>query len=234
MTLWTFAFLFSFILLLPIFYPKGLDEWLDTALQPDYLILLGSPLAALALARGFTANKVESQTEVKPYAPPSLPGVVPPDSYLSVASSGSAIASGTTSSTGAPSSLTNLVTTDAGQADVFKFQYLCLNVVVLAYFLIIFLPHAGDGLPDLPDTLVALAAVSAAGYSTNKYVQTDLWPTISSVVPDRIVFGDDTSGDKQLHIYGVNFGDQDPNATSEMSQVLLDGRALLRQDRLEV
>jgi hypothetical protein len=51
--------------------------------------------------------------------------------------------------------------------------------------------------------------------------QTDLWPTIRSVKPERIVFGDGTASGTHLDIYGANFGEQDPNYISELSQVWL-------------
>jgi hypothetical protein len=51
--------------------------------------------------------------------------------------------------------------------------------------------------------------------------QTDLWPTIRSVKPDCIALGDGKARHTQLDIYGANFGEQDPDSMSELSQVWL-------------
>jgi hypothetical protein len=151
--LWTYAVFFSLLLLL--FHPQGLDRFIKDGLQAEYLVLLGSPAAAAILAKTFTTTKVQEGTIPKPEAEED-PGLV--------------------------DGITQAVSNDEGRADLFDFQYFLFNVVALSYFFWNFLPDPQDGLPDLPETLVALTGLAAAGYATKKGLATN-FPTLTGVYP---------------------------------------------------
>jgi hypothetical protein len=190
---WTFVFV-SALLTLLLFYLSKLGDVLVN-LQPEYLVLLGSPAAAALLAKKFTGDQIEEGTTVKPQATeqPTL-----------------------------GSALTQTVTTDDGNADLFDFQYVLFTLLTIAYFLATFVPNPAAGLPDLPDTLVALSGLSAASYATKKGLWTDSPPTISAVSPSLLFVGKDN---EQITITGTNFGDRDPGVP-DASKVLLNGRPL--------
>jgi hypothetical protein len=118
--------------------------------------------------------------------------------------------------------LTQLYSDDDGDTDLADFQYLCFNLVLLAYFLYVFLFNPENGLPDLPDVLLALAGVAATGYASNKYFQSNPPPTINSADPKRIVLGQDPA----LDIAGANFGEEDPLSMPQLCHVMLNGRPL--------
>jgi hypothetical protein len=67
-------------------------------------------------------------------------------------------------------------------------------------------------LPDLSTGMVALLAISHAGYLANKTVQapgpSDVGPTITGLLPSNQI---DFDKDKSIVITGVNFGEADPN-----------------------
>jgi hypothetical protein len=137
--LWTYAVFFSLLVLL--FHPNGLAKFTKHGLQAEYLILLGSPAAVAILAKMSTTSKVASGTLAKPEAeddPSAVDGVA------------------------------QAVSNDEGRTDLFDFQYLLFNVVALLYFFWRFLPEPRKGLPNLPETLVALTGVAAAGYATKR------------------------------------------------------------------
>jgi hypothetical protein len=68
-------------------------------------------------------------------------------------------------------------------------QYVVFNLIALAYFLNALFGHLGDGLPDMPDTLIALTGVSAASYLATKAAARSAAPSIGSVVPRVVVIG---------------------------------------------
>lgn len=71
---------------------------------------------------------------------------------------------------------------DMGNADLVDTQYLLFNLVALAFFVVTFVMQAEDGLPDIPDVLVALTGVAAATYVGNKAVLREA-PTLLRIVP---------------------------------------------------
>ena len=123
-------------------------------MQAEYLVLLGSPAAAV-LAKTFTSTQVANGTTSKPPAEED-PGLVE----------------------GAAQAISN----DEGRTDLFDFQYFLFNVVALLYFFGKFLPQPQEGLPNLPPTLVALTGVAAAAYATKKGLPTDV-PVLTGVYP---------------------------------------------------
>jgi hypothetical protein len=189
---WTYVFFFAVLWL--ILWQVGSFEELWANLQPEYLILLGSPAAAALLAKKFTSDHVEDQSVVQPPAtePPTL-----------------------------QTAATETITTNDGQADLFNFQYVLFNLLAIIFFFSHFLPKPEEGLPHLPETLVALTGLSAAGYAAKKGWETHGMPAISSVTPSMLLFGKDA----QMTITGVNFGDPDKEYP-QRNNVLLAGRLL--------
>ena len=98
-------------------------------------------------------------------------------------------------STGVEKGLAEVVSNDAGQADLLDLQYFAFDIVALLYFLIQFLTvtavDPSKGLPTIPPTLLALAGVSTTGYLVKKALETGVAPTISSVSPLRVQLGQD-------------------------------------------
>jgi len=71
-------------------------------------------------------------------------------------------------STGESLGAGQLIQNDAGDADLGDFQYVLFNFVAIAYFVVTLLQHPTAGLPHIPDVLLGLTSVSAAGYVTKK------------------------------------------------------------------
>jgi hypothetical protein len=73
----------------------------------------------------------------------------------------------------------NLIANDAGHTDIGDLQYVLFNAVAMIFFLGTLLQSPQDGLPHIPDVLLGLTSVSAAGYVGKK--------TLSSVAPTATV-----------------------------------------------
>lgn len=161
-------------------------------LQPAYYVLLGFPLTAAVAAKALVTSKVADGTLVKPPA----------------------------DQTGTSQGLSEIVSNDQGETDLVDFQYLAFNLLTLAFFALEFLTRPASGLPDLPPTLIALAGLSAATYTTKKALETSPTPTISKVVPTRIPL---TAG---THII-IAGGDLGPwSGAGSAARVMLDSVAL--------
>lgn len=212
--LWTYAVLFVFTYLLLVerivFRPKGcpadgsdgpscrlippvdpalqgaLAKLVAAALQPEYIVLLGLPVGLAIAAKALTTNKVATGALVKPDAIQD----------------------------GVKAGLAEVVTDDQGRADLLDFQYALFNLYTLSYFLVQFATHQADGLPELPPTLLMLSGVSGAAYITKKTLETSVGPSVTRVVPSRIVL----TKDEKLTLVGAGF--------LEPCDVLLDGRLL--------
>jgi hypothetical protein len=190
--LWTYAIVFA---LLSILFNSGIDGFLKDGLQPEYLLLLGSPAAAAVLSKYFTVTKLQDGTIVKePAADDPLP----------------------------TQALVDVLTNDKGRADLFDFQYFLFTVVGLLYFFVAFCPHPEQGLPDLPETLVALTSASAAGYLTKKGLESDVKPTITAVIPANRI---DFDQDHELVVNGFSFGEVD-SKVPPTNAILLGGKPL--------
>jgi hypothetical protein len=141
--LWTYAILFAFIAILLHTRGDGLD---DVKLSDQYLLLLGIPAAAAVTAAGVTQSNVASGKLTK------TPAAEPPSAVEGAG---------------------QLVSDDAGNADLLDAQYLAFSLLLLAYFLMQFLAAESVELPNLPDTLVGLTGVSAASYVAKKSLEKD-------------------------------------------------------------
>lgn len=178
--LWTFAVLYAFAFLLLWGRSLGcdgaegdttrceearearatFDEVAARGVQEEYYALLGLPLAAALASKAITSAKVADRDVVKHGIDPDHKGFMP--------------------------GLAEVVADDDGETDLVDFQYFAFNLLTLAFFFTEFLTRPGNGLPDLPPTLIALAGVSTAGYATKKALERAPSPKATSVQPERI------------------------------------------------
>jgi hypothetical protein len=225
--LWTYAVLFAFSYMLVIGRVPydasgrpsvGLDDafadFVGAELQPEYIALLGLPVAAAVAAKALTTGKVAQNQVSKP--PSEKSGV------------GAGVA--------------EIVSNDAGQGDLLDFQYFAFNVVALVYFFVAFASSSAEnpseGLPEIPVTLLTLAGVSTTSYVVKKALESGVAPAITSVAPLRVQLGTDT----KLVIIGSGFlsgrgtdaarrsGVAATTTATQLNQVLLDGRQLIVED----
>ena len=148
--LWTYVVVFAIVSILA---NDAVDAFTAEDFNAEYLILLGSPAAAALLAKTFVVNKLANGTLTKTPAA-NDPGFL--------------------------EGFAQVISEDDGSADLFDFQYFLFTVAAITYFLWDFLPSPENGLPDIPDALVALTGVSAAGYVSKKGLERD---TPARVVP---------------------------------------------------
>lgn len=149
----TFAIVLALLLLL--FFGKDFSE---LELQPEYLLLLGSPAAAALLAKTFTSTKVSNGTVEKTEAPaPSVTDVVTDDEGH----------------------------TDLFDFQYFLFNLVLLWFAVEMFRTLSDPNRLADEayfLPPLPLSLVGLTSASAAGYVVKKGLATES-PTLQAVYP---------------------------------------------------
>jgi hypothetical protein len=174
--LWTYAVWFAFLSILLHTNGHGLAH---AVLEQQYLLLLGLPVGSAIAAKAFTQNKVAQGKLVSKL-------VAQPDALRP--------------QTNVIRGIGQLFSNDANQPDLLDTQYFGFNLLLFAYFLTRFLSEQ-KGLPHLPDALVALAGVSAAGYVSKKGVQRDDQPAIRSITPDPAKPGD------KITIQAVNLAD---------------------------
>jgi hypothetical protein len=124
------------------------NNFVNTDLQSEYYVLMGFPITAALAAKALTTNKVISGTVVKP----PLEG----------------------GEQGLTQSVSEIVGNDEGEADLLDAQYFAFTLLTLAFFAIEFFTHPAKGLPNLPQTLVALSGFSVAAYTTKKALETNV------------------------------------------------------------
>jgi IPT/TIG domain len=214
--LWTYAVLFTLGYMLVLGravrgaeppgtgrYDDALSTYLNAGFRPEYVALLGLPVAGAIAAKAITTGKVIRADIIKPPA---------------------------ATKSGVASGLAEAISDDSGQIDLLDFQYFAFNVVALLYFFIDFATGAAtdptEGFPTIPATLLALSGLSTAAYLTKKQMETGLMPVISSVTPMRVVLGKD----HKMLITGEGFLSQGNLINSMFNAVLLDGRPLATVD----
>lgn len=105
------------------------------------------------------------------------------------ASTQSKIARGTLTKAPGNPSVTDLITDDSGNVDLYDFQYVLFNILALVIVIVSFAASPGKGLPDIPAFLAILTGGSALAYTANKVTATDV-PQITSVMPPIARIGD--------------------------------------------
>jgi hypothetical protein len=211
--LWTYAVLFTLVYMIVLGrrllggvhtpgvhqYGDAMKHFLDAGFRPEYIALLGLPIAGAVAAKGIISGKVVNEQLLK--APASdQPGV--------------------------GRGLAEVVCGDTGQTDLLDFQYAAFNLVALLYFFISFATTSAidpsKGMPTIPPTLLSLAGVSTLAYLAKKQLETGLAPVITSVTPMRVLLGTDP----EIQITGDGFYAQGKAVNTMFNQVLLDGHPL--------
>jgi len=110
-------------------------------------------------------------------------------SAFAKASVQSKIAQGTlTKTTGTPS-VSDLISDDNGNTDLYDFQYVLFNILALLIVIISFWVHPENGLPDVPAFLAILTGGSALTYTVNKAIAAG-GAQIAKVTPPKARIGD--------------------------------------------
>ena len=167
--LWTAAVVWALIdlLLLARAYPSGnlFTHAVTNSWRPEYLVLLGLPLAAATAAKAVVAGANSG------YGPATS------DSSSTVASSlnlgrvyvRDPVPPG---AWGFLAGVAELFTGDDDAVAWPDLQYVVFTLITLTYFAVQFLAQPTDGLPAVPAALLTLMGVSATGYTANKIVNT--------------------------------------------------------------
>ena len=145
----------------------GFGRLVQHPLQPEYLVLLGIPVAAAVAAKALMTNKVLNGDVTKTIG----------------------------TSEGVLAGAAETVRKDAGSADLLDFQYAAFNAIALVYFFATFLGTTASnpdaGLPGIPPTLLGLSGVSALSYVAKKSLEKGTAPEVLGVSPRRVVLQHD-------------------------------------------
>jgi hypothetical protein len=176
---------------------QDLSEVLGEGFRAEYLLLLGLPVGTAVFAKWSTASKVEEGKVSKP----------PPDDEQRTV----------------VSAVTETIANDRGELDLLDFQYMAFTVFALGYFFLALLTQPQDGLPEIPEALLALVGASTVSYAVKKGMEGgEEKPTVTAVVPSLIIAGTD----KEVAVTGRNFLSHPANKPSTLSAVTLGGRRL--------
>lgn len=164
--LWTAAVVWALVdlLLLARAYPRGnlFSGAVTTNWRPEYLVLLGLPVAAATAAK---AAVVTANSGLGPLKSTSAAQSLGLDrGYVRHPVSQEA--------KGFWTGVAELFTGDDGAVAWADLQYVVFTLITLAYFVAQFLARPADGLPPVPAALLTLMGVSASAYTANKIVST--------------------------------------------------------------
>jgi len=123
----------------------------DQTLKSQHLLLLGIPTTTAVAAK--STHKHHKLTTAKPHQ-----RINPQTEKSALPGADRRLRHG----------VGQLFSDDSGQPDLLDSQYFGLTLVLLVWFVSAFMSHPAAGLPVLPQTLVALSGVSAAGYAAKK------------------------------------------------------------------
>ena len=128
--------------------------------RPEYLVLLGLPVAAATTAKAVVASANSGRGPVS--SQPQSPG------------SGRTYVRGSVPDgvRGILTGVAELITGDDGAVAWADLQYVVFTLITLTYFAAQFLARPADGLPPVPAALLTLIGVSASTYTANKIVNT--------------------------------------------------------------
>ena len=136
--------LFAFVAAKLHHYPQALDKIMHSGLAGQYALLIGGPLGAAIASKGIVANQVkEKKITHEPEEEPAK-----------------------------RTEILQVVEGDGGQTDLGNFQYVLFNLVAVVYFAGTVIQSPLSGLPHIPDILLGLTRVAAAGYVTKKALPT--------------------------------------------------------------
>ena len=165
--LWTAAVVWALIdlLLLVRAYPGGnpftgavARNW-----RPEYLVLLGLPVAAAATAKAVVSGSNNGQGPVADSRHVAMPGQAARVYKRTPVQAGVK---------GFRAGVAELIAADDGTVAWADMQYVVFTLITLVYFVVQVLAQPGQGLPPVPAALLTLMGVSASGYTASKIVET--------------------------------------------------------------
>lgn len=114
--------------------------------------------------------------------------------------------------------LSDLVSGDDGNPDLFDVQYVTFNLIAIIFVVIAFTHASDNGFPLIPPAIVLLTGGPAAIYSANKTLATN-GPVIFSVSPSVV------NATSDFTVYGQNFlAGADPAGSAGTLRVLVGGQ----------
>jgi hypothetical protein len=165
--LWTAAIVWAliYLLLLARAYPGGnlFTAAVTSNWRPEYLVLLGLPVAAAAAAKAVVSGSNNGLGPVSSSSLPAVPGQTIPVYVRDPVRPGVK---------GLLSGVSELITADNGTVAWADLQYVVFTLITLVYFAVQFLAQPQHGLPPVPAALLTLMGVSASGYTAAKIVET--------------------------------------------------------------
>jgi hypothetical protein len=169
--IWTGAVVWAliYLLLLARAFPSGnvFTAAVGNNWRPEYLALLGFPVAAAATAK---AAVVSSNSGLGPQPsgdPDNVAGKLQaPRVYMRDPIPDNKRMQGVVNG------LAELITSDDGSVAWADLQYVTFTLITLVYFAVQLLTQPGNGLPPVPAALLTLMGVSAGAYTANKIVDT--------------------------------------------------------------
>jgi hypothetical protein len=166
--LWTAAVVWALIdlLLLARAHPGAslFTTGMTTNWRPEYLVLLGLPVAAAATAKAAVGGANSGHgPATDDSSMRKMANTLNVSRVYMREPAGSDVK-------GFRAGVAELFTGDDNSVDWGDLQYVVFTLITLAYFVIQFLAQPANGLPPVPAALLTLMGVSAAGYAANKVV----------------------------------------------------------------
>jgi len=165
--LWTVAVVWALVdlLLLARAYHGGnlFTGAVTSNWRPEYLVLLGLPVAAATAAKAAVAASNGGKGPVKSTHPDAQPGSQARVYVRDPVSS---------DVKGINAAVVELIAADDGTVAWADLQYVVFTLIALVYFAVQVLAQPQNGLPPVPAALLTLMGVSASGYTANKIMDT--------------------------------------------------------------
>ena len=131
--------------------------------RPEYLVLLGFPVAAAATAKAAVGGANSGHGPATDDSSMKKMGNTLKVNRVYMREPAQHVK-------GFRAGVAELFTGDDNSVDWADLQYIVFTLVTLAYFVIQFLAHPATGLPPVPAALLTLTGISATGYAANKIV----------------------------------------------------------------
>jgi hypothetical protein len=166
--LWTGAVVWALVdlLLLARAYPGGtlFTNAVMTNWRPEYLVLLGLPVAAATAAKAAVMNANSGRGP--------MTAAISANKAEELNLSRVYVRTRQDKAKGILVGVAELFTGDDGAVAWADLQYVVFTLITLTYFAVEFLARPAGGLPPVPAALLTLMGVSASGYTANKIVNT--------------------------------------------------------------
>jgi hypothetical protein len=166
--LWTGAVVWALVdlLLLARVYQGGtlFTNAVTSNWRPEYLVLLGLPVAAATAAKAAVVNSNSGRGP--------LTETISADKAADLKLSRVYVRPPQVKTKGFLVGVAELFTGDDGAVAWADLQYVVFTLITLTYFMVQFLARPADGLPPVPAVLLTLMGVSASTYTANKVVNT--------------------------------------------------------------